>query len=1504
MNRYILILLLFTLFSISLCSELYNLNSIPTYKYYKLQDFSQVPYPPDFNQTSIVTHNHINTAFYTDLCKDAMTPGGNPVFFSPTNFNVNPVFFSGVSIRVPPGVVAYNNGTTFPFDVLCNHGTVYIKEAIKFNMVVLFPGSKLIWNNSITNTDEAFFTNKGSSDPLFGFAQGIISLGGEIELIGPDPLIKGVSLTDKTVFVGKDLSLPQGNFGASSYDSANGILNFDSPVPFGVGEVKIYQEPTWYFSGILHATGNSKVTVKNIRFRGLGTTSNEKYSDPLITIGNGTANLGNNQRDRASIFIEFCDDVTLDGLLFDEIYYVAPEPTLPPTPEPPELSEDPPISDSSEGTESAGRYDSLPRPASTRSAITISHSKVVLRNSVIESISGSNLLLQWGTELVYSSNNYFKNTGTNCTVDTTEPMDFGYECNSVYTTSPGFVSTDDYFVSPNSSIKYAYLENRDSLTGSYYDYSFMNGVYRLASSPFQSKILVNPIGYISTNGKPFMQISAPIEGGSFAFSDVDYPLDAQFSNSDLSFKGVDLRSPSLNLQGAYRNLEFTDCTVPDTFLVSSANFVSLSRTYISASNLPNSTQRHVGAPYTPFIILSTMYPKVLKFAPTAPLQLAIGYSYVFMVEVDKDADQCSFTGFGASDPHNFPMVATVDGTLACVFNYTATELYAGEPKVTISLASTDVLEIPLGPLHVFESLTFYEGWRLSNANPNSTFINQGTQKRWWVGCNEITNCTSSNVEANEALPSSVNFLSSGYRASDITKNATISFSVAPYTFAQLQLSFVYAYNSSIQLRDYLDSVLTLYVNDNLYYSIVLGTAPLSQVGAPSLALLALSANDQFTNLTIPIQVTDGTPIEVIRIDWIGDENVYLASASIYSNLEPVVLPEPPVNSSSSSASSSSSSLSSSSSSSSQQSSNEVIIPVVKAKSNLAVKIAVPISVVGGAAIIALILFICLKKKKRDQHIHLDTLSISPNTSSNKLSAGTGGTTGGGTGGTGTGAVQLGHSSSNIVFSSDVKLTPIKHIAPPSPSPSLSLSMGSLNIKPTSSNVSIREEKYRVHPDILAALQESRFYPFDNLDFPVTFSHTRLDFGLEGMKCQIDREFMEEFMINNLSKRPLNITIILPPSQSAVIYCSNTNFILKPGKSIPITLGVLLCCTTKFMEKFAVFIEDYGHTFLYIHLESVLSTKLDYSELEFFNPVGEGSFGVVYRGSWRGQDVAIKQMKVQNLNIDEVYREMDLMSKLRHSNIISFIGAVVDSENLCIVSEFIPIGSLGDILYKNHTKLTLVQKVRFALDVAKGCNFLHQCGIIHRDLKPDNILVVSLDPSAPICIKISDFGTSKETAVELDYSKYTSGVGTPIYMSNQILEKVEYDNTTDVYSYAVMFYELIIEEVPFSEIENMWDIPRFVISGKRPTKGLMNVDSEIVEIINQCWSQDAKQRPEFKDLIPRLERILERIFNDPAANTPSSRIEPEAPPTTTTNAPTTADVVEASDLIIPPTDSIV
>ncbi|KAH9694535.1 serine/threonine-protein kinase STY46 [Citrus sinensis] len=154
-------------------------------------------------------------------------------------------------------------------------------------------------------------------------------------------------------------------------------------------------------------------------------------------------------------------------------------------------------------------------------------------------------------------------------------------------------------------------------------------------------------------------------------------------------------------------------------------------------------------------------------------------------------------------------------------------------------------------------------------------------------------------------------------------------------------------------------------------------------------------------------------------------------------------------------------------------------------------------------------------------------------------------------------------------------------------------------------------------------------------------------------------------------------------------------------------------------------------------------EIDPKHLKFGSKVASGSYGDLYRGTYCSQDVAIKVLKPERINSDmqkEFAQEVFIMRKVRHKNVVQFIGACTKPPSLCIVTEFMSGGSVYDYLHKLKGVFKLPSLLKVAIDVSKGMNYLHQNNIIHRDLKAANLLMDENE-----VVKVADFGVARVKA---------------------------------------------------------------------------------------------------------------------------------------------------------------
>ncbi|KAI3469204.1 hypothetical protein Pfo_025867 [Paulownia fortunei] len=253
--------------------------------------------------------------------------------------------------------------------------------------------------------------------------------------------------------------------------------------------------------------------------------------------------------------------------------------------------------------------------------------------------------------------------------------------------------------------------------------------------------------------------------------------------------------------------------------------------------------------------------------------------------------------------------------------------------------------------------------------------------------------------------------------------------------------------------------------------------------------------------------------------------------------------------------------------------------------------------------------------------------------------------------------------------------------------------------------------------------------------------------------------------------------------------------------------------------------------------------------------GSSSCGTVYHALWYGSDVAVKVFSKQEYSDDVIFsfrQEVSLMKRLRHPNILLFMGAVTSPQRLCIVTEFLPRGSLFRLLQRNTSKLERKRRIQMALDIARGMNYLHHCNppIVHRDLKSSNLLV-----DKNWTVKVGDFGLSRlkhET-----YLTTKTGKGTPQWMAPEVLRNEPSDEKVDVYSYGVILWELVTQKIPWESLNSMQVIGAVGFMNQR-LEMPKDIDPQWASIIESCWHSEPQCRPSFQELMEKL-KALQRQY---------------------------------------------
>jgi serine/threonine protein kinase len=273
-------------------------------------------------------------------------------------------------------------------------------------------------------------------------------------------------------------------------------------------------------------------------------------------------------------------------------------------------------------------------------------------------------------------------------------------------------------------------------------------------------------------------------------------------------------------------------------------------------------------------------------------------------------------------------------------------------------------------------------------------------------------------------------------------------------------------------------------------------------------------------------------------------------------------------------------------------------------------------------------------------------------------------------------------------------------------------------------------------------------------------------------------------------------------------------------------------------------------------EKLYDRTIKHADLEFVKLIGNGSSCEVWLGKYRKKEVAVKKQKSSERNaVQEFYRELTVLVSLRHQNLITFIGACTDNP-LCIITEYCAGGDLFTFLHKTkHVFITWRMKLSILKEIAKGMQFLHANSFIHRDLKSLNILLSSAVSSEadPLHIKISDFGLTKAYREE---EFMTGQLGTCHWMAPEVLASSSYTQKADVYSYAVVMYEVITREYPYRGKSPEEIRTQVLQHGLRPSLETVapSCPPALRSLMVMCWNQAADNRCDFNQILGILNSI--------------------------------------------------
>lgn len=250
-------------------------------------------------------------------------------------------------------------------------------------------------------------------------------------------------------------------------------------------------------------------------------------------------------------------------------------------------------------------------------------------------------------------------------------------------------------------------------------------------------------------------------------------------------------------------------------------------------------------------------------------------------------------------------------------------------------------------------------------------------------------------------------------------------------------------------------------------------------------------------------------------------------------------------------------------------------------------------------------------------------------------------------------------------------------------------------------------------------------------------------------------------------------------------------------------------------------------------------------------IGAGGFGEVFRGTLSGEEIAIKRV----LDMDErkaktFLREINIMSRLQHPNIVVLVGVAISEDDCFLLTEYVKRGSLFDIIHskrkRGKTQISWANVITVLRGTVVGMAYLHAMDppFLHRDLKSQNLLI-----GDHWLVKICDFGMARVRSLGVTMTK----LGTLQWVAPEILREERYTEKADVYSFAILIWELVARAVPYVGQNSLMVARAVAYKGLRPEIPAYCPDV-FRDLMMLCWTHEPEKRPMFSEILNILDEI--------------------------------------------------
>eukprot|EP00929_Paragymnodinium_shiwhaense_P039882 TRINITY_DN20887_c0_g1_i3.p1 TRINITY_DN20887_c0_g1~~TRINITY_DN20887_c0_g1_i3.p1 ORF type:complete len:1029 (+),score=195.97 TRINITY_DN20887_c0_g1_i3:111-3197(+) len=263
-------------------------------------------------------------------------------------------------------------------------------------------------------------------------------------------------------------------------------------------------------------------------------------------------------------------------------------------------------------------------------------------------------------------------------------------------------------------------------------------------------------------------------------------------------------------------------------------------------------------------------------------------------------------------------------------------------------------------------------------------------------------------------------------------------------------------------------------------------------------------------------------------------------------------------------------------------------------------------------------------------------------------------------------------------------------------------------------------------------------------------------------------------------------------------------------------------------------------------------RVDYKALTFVESLGSGEFGQVFRGIYKSEEVAIKQLfwddAMSSVLMKDLAREIESFRELRHRRLVRFIGACFEWPHPCLITEYMAGGSLHNFLHEQKRRLPTLHATNMCLQVVDGVMYLHERNpkIVHRDLKSLNVVL-----DLGLNIKLCDFGLTEK--MERTHITKRNNGGSPRYMAPELFCTVtKITEKIDIWAMGCIFVEIFGGPLPFSDLQTLADLTKSLLVRRRaPDVPPHLVPLEVQVAIHRCLEFEINVRPGARDVYEDL-----------------------------------------------------